>query len=288
MANLKEIRGRITSIGSTMQITNAMKMVSAAKLKKAQDAITQMRPYAEKLQELIQNISATLEGEVGGVYTQINESNKVLLIVMNTNRGLCGAFNSNIIKKVKALHGEKYANKEVEIIALGKKGNEAFQREKLIVIENNEEIIGKPVFADLAEITDKVMNAYVNGSYSEVHLIYNQFKNAVTQVVQHEQLLPVKMPEKVESEVSIEYLFEPSKIEIVEALIPKMIKIQVFKALLDSHASEHGARMTSMHNATDNAGTLRDDLRLTYNKARQASITNEILEIVSGAEALAG
>jgi len=284
MANLKEIRIRIGSISSTMQITSAMKMVSAAKLKKAQDAITAMRPYAEKLTELIQNISATLEGDASGVFAEQREVNKVLLVVVTSNRGLCGAFNANIIKASRHLIDVTYAGKHVDVITIGKKGFDAFSKASN-VISNRSDLFDALTFNNTAEIAQKIMDAFVEGTYDKVEVVYNQFKNAATQVVQVEQFLPL-LPVVNDKAVVSDYIFEPSKEEIILNLIPTSLKTQLFKAVLDSSASEHGARMTAMHKATDNAKDLRDDLKLTYNKARQAAITNEILEIVGGAEAL--
>lgn len=290
MANLKEIRNRITSVGSTMQITSAMKMVSAAKLKKAQDAITAMRPYSQKLTELLQNLSATLDADSGGKYSEQREVNNVLVVAITSNRGLAGAFNTNIIKGVRTLMTETYSDKKVDLITLGKKGNDILKKTGNI-IENNNIIIDELSFENTSEIAEKLMAFYVEGEYDKIVLVYNNFRNAATQVVLTEQFLPIMPPEVLEentNESEIAYIFEPSKEEIIEALIPKSLKTQLFKALRDSVASEHGARMTAMHKATDNATELRDDLKLQYNKARQASITNEILEIVGGAEALAG
>jgi len=284
MANLKEIRIRIGSISSTMQITSAMKMVSAAKLKKAQDAITAMRPYAEKLTELIQNISATLEGDASGVYAEQREVNKVLVVVVTSNRGLCGAFNANVIKATRNLIDVTYAGKPVDVITIGKKGFDAFSK-NTNVIANNSNLYDALTFNNTAEIAQRIMDAFVEGTYDKVEVVYNQFKNAATQIVQVEQFLPL-LPVVNEKAATSDYIFEPSKEEIILNLIPTSLKTQLFKGVLDSNASEHGARMTAMHKATDNAKDLRDDLKLTYNKARQAAITNEILEIVGGAEAL--
>ena len=286
MANLKEIRNRITSVSSTMQITSAMKMVSAAKLKKAQDAITAMRPYAEKLTELLQNLSSTLEGEVGGDFTKQREVNKVLLVVITSNRGLAGAFNTNAIKEAKS-RAEFYAGKQVDIFAIGKKGNDILSKTNT-VIANKSDIFDMLTFDNVSDIAQTLTDKFVSGDYDKIEVIYNQFKNAATQIVQVEQFLPLA-PIKSDKPVSSgDYIFEPSKEEIVETLIPKMLKTQLYKSIRDSFASEHGARMTAMHKATDNATELRNQLKLTYNKARQASITNEILEIVGGAEALKG
>ena len=286
MANLKEIRNRITSVSSTMQITSAMKMVSAAKLKKAQDAITAMRPYAEKLTELLQNLSTTLDGDTGGEFTKQRDIKKVLIVAITSNRGLCGAFNSNVIKEVKN-RADFYAGKQVDVFAIGKKGNDGLKK-TLTITENQSGIFDDLTFDKAATIAEAITEKFVSGDYDRVELVYNQFKNAATQIIQTEQFLPLApvVSDKVAS--TGDYIFEPSKEEIVLALIPKSLKTQLYKAIRDSFASEHGARMTAMHKATDNATELRDQLKLTYNKARQAAITNEILEIVGGAEALKG
>ena len=286
MANLKEIRNRITSVSSTMQITSAMKMVSAAKLKKAQDAITAMRPYAEKLTELLQNLSATLEGEVGGDYTTQREVKKVLLVAITSNRGLCGAFNSNVIKEIKN-RTQFYAGKQVDVFPIGKKGNDVLAKTHKVHGHHNA-IFDHLTFDNVAGIADNLIEKFLSGDYDRIELIYNQFKNAATQIVQTEQFLPLA-PIKSDTPVSAgDYIFEPSKEEIVLTLIPKSLKTQLYKGIRDSFASEHGARMTAMHKATDNATELRNQLKLTYNKARQAAITIETLEIVGGVEALNG
>ncbi len=269
-----------------MQITSAMKMVSAAKLSKAQDAIQQMRPYTDKLTELLQNLSASLSGKSESIYGVEREVNNVLIISIASNRGLAGAFNSNIIKTSKKLAEEVYANKNLEFITIGKKANDVLSK-LYNVVDNNVEIYDDLSFDNAAEIAVKAMEDFVNEKYDKVVLVYNQFINAGSQKVQEEQFLPIQKVETSESSAK-EYIFEPSKEEIVEELIPKSLKIQFYKALRDSFASEHGARMTAMHKATDNATALRDSLKLQYNKARQAAITNEILEIVGGAEALNG
>ncbi len=291
MANLKEIRNRISSVGSTMQITSAMKMVSAAKLKKAQDAITAMRPYSEKLTELLQNLSATLDADTGSKYSEQREVNKILVVAITSNRGLAGAFNSNIIKEARNLAANTYAGKQVDFMTLGKKGNDILKKTGT-VIENNNGIFDDLSFENTSEIAEKLMLLFSEGKYDKIIVVYNNFKNAATQIVMTEQFLPIMPPKPIEGQEANSsetfYIFEPSKEEIVEALIPKSLKTQLFKALRDSVASEHGARMTAMHKATDNATELRDALKLQYNKARQAAITNEILEIVGGAEALAG
>ena len=287
MANLKEIRARISSVGSTMQITSAMKMVSAAKLKRAQDAITQMRPYANKLRDLLVNLSSTLESSDDGAFAQEREVKKVLLVTITSNRGLCGAFNSNIIKKAKSLAENDYAHADVSFLTIGKKGSEFFAKNSFTVRSVHNSLFDELTFENTSAIAEDIMQNFLCGEFDKVILVYNQFKNAATQFVQAEQFLPVETP--TEEGVTIgDYIFEPSKKEIVKDLIPKSLKIQLFKGVLDSHASEHGARMTAMHKATDNAGELKKDLTLTYNKARQAAITGEILEIVGGAEALNG
>jgi len=284
MANLKEIRNRISSVSSTMQITSAMKMVSAAKLKKAQDAITAMRPYSDKLTELLQSLSATLDADSGSKFANQREVKKVLIVPITSNRGLAGAFNSNIIKQVNTLVATTYENQEVSFLVLGKKANDAFKKSNK-VIANKSAIYDDLTFDNVAEIAELLMDKFISGEFDKVELVYNKFKNAATQEVMTEQFLPI-VPVANDANVNLDYIFEPSKVEIVEQLIPKSLKTQLFKAIRDSFASEHGARMTAMHKATDNATELRDQLKLTYNKARQASITNEILEIVGGAEAL--
>jgi F-type H+-transporting ATPase subunit gamma len=269
-----------------MQITSAMKMVSAAKLKKAQDAITAMRPYAEKLTELLQNLAATLDGDAGGTFTTQREVKKVLVVAITSNRGLCGAFNSNVIKEVKN-RSEFYKGIQVDVFAIGKKGNDALVK-TLSIIDNQSPIFDNLTFENVAKIADILTEKFISGDYDKIELVYNQFKNAATQIVQTEQFLPLA-PIKSDKPVTTgDYIFEPSKEEIVLTLIPKSLKTQLYKGIRDSFASEHGARMTAMHKATDNATELRDQLKLTYNKARQAAITNEILEIVGGAEALKG
>jgi F-type H+-transporting ATPase subunit gamma len=287
MANLKEIRLRINSVGSTMQITSAMKMVSAAKLKRAQDAIIQMRPYANKLTELLKNLSASLDSSDGGVYTQEREIKNVLLVTVTSNRGLCGGFNAYIMKKAKSLINEEYANAKVSILSIGKKSSEHFTKNGFNVASTHDALFGDLTFENVSIVAKGIMEQFVEGDYDKVVLVYNQFKNAATQIIMSENFLPVQAADN-DSEVVVDYIFEPTKQEIVEQLIPKSLKTQLFKAVLDSHAAEHGARMTAMHKATDNASELKKELTLTYNKARQAAITNEILEIVGGAEALSG
>jgi len=292
MANLKEIRNRITSISSTMQITSAMKMVSAAKLRKAQNAVTQMRPYANKLQEILSNVSSTLDSSEG-VYSEEREVKNVLLVSITSNRGLCGGFNNNVIKTVKRLAQTEYSDCNVSVLSIGKKSNDSFASTGLgvnetLFSENVEEIWDDLTFENSSKIAEKLMAQFTEGKQDKVVIVYNQFKNAAVQIVQEEQFLPVLPPliEEGEKANTADYIYEPTKESIVEDLIPKSLKTQLFKGLLDSLASEHGARMTAMHKATDNAKELQDDLKLVYNKARQAAITNEILEIVAGAEAL--
>ena len=285
MANLKEIRNRIASVSSTMQITSAMKMVSAAKLKKAQDAITSMRPYANKLSELIQNLSVSLDVEGENPFTVQRTVKKVLIISITSNRGLCGAFNSNVIKETLRLAKEDYAGKTVEVMGIGKKGGDILSK-TLTIISRHDAIYDDLNFGKTAEVALQAMDAFAEGQYDKVLVVYNRFKNAATQIVTAEQFLPILAEEDSTEKSAVDYIYEPSQLAIIEELLPKSLKMQIFKAVRDSFASEHGARMTAMHKATDNATELRDQLKLTYNKARQASITNEILEIVGGAEAL--
>jgi F-type H+-transporting ATPase subunit gamma len=292
MPNLKEVRVRITSVNSTKQITSAMKMVSAAKLRKAQDAVTQMRPYAEKLQEILQGVSAGLDTSEN-VYGRNDKDENVLIIAISSNRGLCGAFNSQVIKHVKHLIADDYKDKNVTILTFGKKAEEAFRKtdyfiKGTLLPRHTNEIFDDLTYDRSAEAAAKVMGAFKDKQFDRVMLVYNSFKNAAVQIVKTEQFLPVLPPENDGSGVDADYIFEPNKNEIVADLIPKSLKTQLFKALLDSAASEHGARMTAMHKATDNATDLIKELKLTYNKARQAAITKEILEIVGGAEALNG
>ena len=285
MANLKEIRNRIASVSSTMQITSAMKMVSAAKLKKAQDAITSMRPYANTLTDLIQNLSGSLDGDTQNLYTQVRPKQSVLIISITSNRGLCGAFNANIIKKTRQLVDKEFKNQKVSLITIGKKGSEILNKTGK-VISSYDSVFDNLTYNNVSNIAEIVMNHYEKKTFDQVVLVYNRFKNAATQIIEVESFLPIVAEKKSENNSIVDYIFEPSKSEIISELLPKSLKMQLFKALRDSFASEHGARMTAMHKATDNATDLRDQLKLTYNKARQAAITNEILEIVGGAEAL--
>lgn len=288
MGSLKEIRNRIQSVSSTMQITSAMKMVSAAKLKRAQDAIVQMRPYAEKLQDLLVNVSATLDS-AEGVYSQEREVKNILVIAISSNKGLCGAFNNNVVKAIKPLLSE-YKDENLKVLPLGKKMFDAFKKLDLNYTDGFSDdpyaIFNDLTFANTSAIAQEVMDQFEAKKWDKVVVVYNKFKNAAVQDTTVEQFLPILKPENVDANSSVEYIYEPNKESILDEIIPKSLKTQLFKALLDSHASEHGARMTAMHQATDNADALRSDLRLTYNKARQAAITGEILEIVAGAEAM--
>lgn len=285
MPSLKEIRNRIASVGSTMQITSAMKMVSAAKLKRAQDAITQMRPYSVKLQEILGNLSSSLDLSENA-YSEIRNDNKTLIIGITSNRGLCGGFNNNIIKQVNNYIAQ---DSNVKVLCLGKKIKDVIKKTPNYYINENlqplEDIFSNLSFENVGLIASDVMRIFTQKEFSKVIIIYNRFVNAATQVVEEEQFLPI-VTNTSESASTGDYIFEPNKEEIVSDLIPKSLKIQLFKSILDSHAAEHGARMTAMHKATDNANELQRGLKLSYNKARQAAITNEILEIVGGAEAL--
>lgn len=281
MANLKEIRNRISSVSSTMQITSAMKMVSAAKLKKAQDAITAMRPYSDKLSQMLVDLSSSVDFE--NHFLQSTDYKKLLVVCVTSNRGLCGAFNSNVIKE--CLEISKTTDHEVSFYCIGKKGADILSK-KHNVIEISNEIFDDLNFQNVALIAEKLMSKFSEKEFDQIKIVYNKFKNAATQIVTNEQYLPIENNESGEANESSDYIFEPSQTEIISELIPKSLKTQLFKAVRDSYASEHGARMTAMHKATDNATELRDQLKLTYNKARQAAITNEILEIVGGAEAL--
>jgi len=297
MANLKEVRNRIASVQSTQQITKAMKMVSAAKLKRATNAIIALRPYATKLKEILGNLSASLEGS-SSPFIQEREPNKVLIVTVSSNRGLAGAFNMNVIKAANNLIAEKYSeqlkNGNVSIISIGKKTQDFYEKRKYNVIGNNNEIFSDLTFENVTKITDAIMAGFIKGEFDKVEVVYNRFRNAAVQFITTEQLLPLPKAEPVtETKVdkkttNVDYILEPSQEEIVEQLIPKSIKIQLYKAVLDSHASEHGARMTSMDKATENAGELLKALKLSYNQARQAAITTELTEIVSGAAALNG
>ncbi|WP_424962951.1 ATP synthase F1 subunit gamma [Ekhidna sp.] len=293
MANLKEVKGRIQSVVSTQQITKAMKMVAAAKLRRAQDRIIQMRPYSQKLSEIIQNVSAGQSDTADNPYSEDRAVERVLLVVVTSDRGLCGAFNSSVFKGTKALIAEKYSHAEasgnLEILPIGKKALEHFSKRKYNVIKDYSHLIEKLNFADAKEAAEMVMSGFLDGTYDRVDIVYNEFKNVATQIIQKEQFLPIQEieSEDVDSGAEIDYIYEPSKDFIFDELVPKSLKIQFYKTLLESNASEHGARMTAMDKATENADELLKELRLTYNRTRQAAITKEILEIVGGAEALA-
>ncbi|WP_395768535.1 ATP synthase F1 subunit gamma [Aquirufa sp.] len=290
MASLKEVRNRIVSVNSTQQITKAMKMVSAAKLRRAQDAIQQMRPYAKKLAEMIATVSAQSDAGAENPFTVVREIKNVLLIVVTSDRGLCGAFNANVGKATMALVNEKYASLQasgnVEILALGKKGGEYLSRRGFKVNDSHADIFTRLNFTNVREIGEIVLNAFTEKQYDVVEVLFNYSKNVATQIIQTEQLLPLVASETTENVSSVDYIFEPTEEEIISELIPKSIKLSIFRALLESNSSEHGARMTAMDKATDNAGELIKALKLEYNRSRQAAITKEILEIVGGAEAL--
>ena len=294
MANLKAIRIRITSVKSTRQITSAMKMVSAAKLRKAQDKIVRLRPYANKLHEILVGLSQSLsESEIENVYGRISPPEKVLLVVITSNRGLCGAFNSNVIKETKRLITEKYnsqfRNGNLKILPIGKKGYDFFRKLKAEMLPEQNALLNELNFENVAGLAEQVMNSFISREFDRVELVYNQFKNAAVQILVSEIFLPVENVNTDSSKsAGVDYIYEPGKEQIIEELIPKSLKIQFYKAVLDSFVAEHGARMTAMHKATDNATTMIRDLTLQYNKARQATITNQILEVVSGAEALKG
>lgn len=289
MANLKEVRNRITSVTSTQQITKAMKMVSAAKLKRATNAIIQLRPYANKLRDILAQVSASVEGN-DSPFTQDRVPNKVLIVVVTSNRGLAGAFNANAIKTANNLIATKYADQfakgDVSIIAIGKRGQDFFSRRNFNVIGDHNDLFNNLSFENVSQVTEYIMTEFKEGRVDRVDVVYNQFRNAAVQILTAEQLLPLLPEEKNEEVVEQDYIIEPSKEKIIEELIPKAIKIQLYKAVLDSNASEHGARMTAMDKATENAGDLLKALKLSYNQARQAAITTELTEIVSGAAAL--
>ena len=292
MANLKEVRNRISSVSSTQQITKAMKMVAAAKLKRATNAIVQLRPYANKLRDILAQVSASVEGN-DSPYTQDRIPTKVLVIVLTSNRGLAGAFNANAIKTANNLifskYAEQHARGNLSIIAIGKRGHDFFQKRGFNVLGNYNDLYSDLNFLNVSQVTDYVMEEYKAGNIDRVEIVYNEFRNAAVQILTAEQLLPLLPEEKEESDKSVaevDYIIEPSKEKIIEELIPKAIKTQLYKAVLDSNASEHGARMTAMDKATENAGDLLKSLKLSYNQARQAAITTELSEIVSGAAAL--
>ncbi len=294
MANLKAIRIRISSVKSTRQITSAMKMVSAAKLRKAQDKILRLRPYAHKLHEILIGLSQSLaEAEIENIYARATSAEKILLVVITSNRGLCGAFNSNVIKEARRVVSEKYMDQfrkgNVTFLTIGKKGYDYLRKQKLNLLPERNGLMNDLTFKNASSIAEEVMNSFLSGGYDNVILVYNQFKNAAVQKLTTETFLPVEtVPAGAKGSIPADYIYEPSGEEIIRELIPKSLKIQFYKAVLDSFVAEHGARMTSMHKATDNATGMIRDLTLQYNKARQAAITNQILEVVSGAEALRG
>ncbi|MDA0930318.1 MAG: ATP synthase F1 subunit gamma [Bacteroidetes bacterium] len=290
MPNLKEVRNRISSVNSTRQITSAMKLVSAAKLRRAQDAVLKMRPYAEKLQAIMNNVSQSLEG-AESPYLVERELRTVTLVLVTSNRGLCGAFNTQVIRRTTALlNGELAALHQagkVKFVGIGKKASAWIVRNGFELQAQHDELFNNLTFSESVKISESLMQEYKNGQTDKVIFIYNRFLTAASQQVMEETFLPMR-PQVQEQEASAEYIYEPGKAEIIENMIPLSLKTQLFKVVLDSHAAEHGARMTAMHKATDNAGELLKSLKLSYNKARQAAITNEILEIVAGAEALNG
>jgi F-type H+-transporting ATPase subunit gamma len=293
MPNLKEVRIRIASVKSTQQITSAMKMVAASKLRRAQNAILKMRPYAAKLKEILQNLSASLDSGDVNVYAEVRKPEKILLVVITSNRGLCGAFNSNVLRaasqRIQNEYASQYKSGNVSVLTIGRKATEYFTKRDYTVVSSHDSIFDSLTYDNAASIATTVMDAFAAKVYDKIEIVYNQFKNAAVQQLAVEQFLPIEAPAETLDTVAktnVDYIFQPSKEEIVTELIPKSLKIQFYKAILDSNASEHGARMTAMHQATDNAGELIKALNLSYNKARQAAITNEILEIVSGAEAL--
>jgi F-type H+-transporting ATPase subunit gamma len=294
MANLKAIRIRISSVKSTRQITSAMKMVSAAKLRRAQDKIVRLRPYASKLHEILVGLSHSLaDAEVENVYGRVSEPEKILIIVITSNRGLCGAFNSNVIKETRRIVSEKYSDQfgkgDLSFLTIGKKGYDYLRKQNVKMLSEQNGLFNDLTFDNVAVVAEDIMAEFVSGKYDKVELIYNQFKNAAVQNLVEEQFLPVEtVNDGTNNSVSTDYIYEPTQEEIVKELIPKSLKIQFYKAVLDSSVAEHGARMTAMHKATDNATSMIRDLTLLYNKARQAAITNQILEVVSGAEALKG
>jgi len=289
MANLKEVKQRITSVVSTQQITKAMKMVSAAKLRRAQDKIVQMRPYSQKLTQILNNVSAASDGAADIVFAEKREVKNVLIIPVTSDKGLCGAFNSNVIKAVNLVIGRQFSEKNITILPIGKKSLEAFKKREFNMVSDFSQLFQDLTFENVRNAAEYAMNAFIAGEYDQVMLVFNEFKNVATQQIQVEQFLPMAKDDSAEEEtVETDYLLEPSRKYIIEELVPTSLKIQFYKAVLESNASEHGARMTAMDKATDNAGELLKELRLMYNRTRQAAITNEILEIVSGANALGG
>ncbi|MGC9330938.1 MAG: ATP synthase F1 subunit gamma [Bacteroidales bacterium] len=288
MANLKDIRIRIKSVKSTRQITSAMKMVSAAKLRKAQKRIEQLRPYAEKLEQILSYVSKSMSDDKDFIYIKEREVKKILMVIITSNKGLCGSFNSNVVKKSMAFIKENYAKTEVEVIAIGKKANNMMKKQPYKIVRSEYDVFDNLSFTAVTEFADQFMSWFADGTYDKIFTVYNTFINTVTQEVKIEQYLPMVMESDEDDEETHDYIFEPNKDAITKELIPKSLKTQLFKDLLDSFAAEHGARMTAMHQATDNATELLEEITLQYNKARQAAITNELLEITSGADALKG
>jgi F-type H+-transporting ATPase subunit gamma len=294
MANLKAIRIRIISVKSTKQITSAMKMVSAAKLRKAQDKIVRLRPYANKLHEILVGLSQSLaDSEIENVYGRISPVEKVLIVVITSNRGLCGGFNANVIKEARRIISERYydqfKNGNLKLLTIGKKGFDYFRKQSVKMLPEQNGLLHDLTFDNVANVAEMVMTSFTSGEFDRVELIYNQFKNAAVQNLTNESFLPVETaPVNPANNILTDYIYEPDKEDIIKDLIPKSLKLQFYKAVLDSFVAEHGARMTAMHKATDNATSMIKDLTLQYNKARQAAITNQILEVVSGAEALRG
>ena len=296
MAGLKEVRIRIASVKSTQQITSAMKMVAASKLRKAQNSIIKLRPYAAKLREMLQNLSESIGNSSESVYSEQREPEKILIIVIASNRGLCGAFNSNIMKATLALMAEKYqdqfAKGNLNLITIGKRATEYFTKRNYKVIGHHDDFFDLLTFDNISPFAESLMNSFLKKEFDRIEIVYNQFKNAAVQKLVNEQFLPIvqdfQAGKSSKGQASPDYIFEPDKETVVRELIPKTLRIQIFKAILDSFAAEMGARMTAMQQATDNARELLKNLNITYNKARQNQITNELIEIVSGAEALKG
>jgi F-type H+-transporting ATPase subunit gamma len=292
MASLKEVKSRITSVISTQQITKAMKMVAAAKLRKSQDKIMQMRPFAKKMNSLLQNLSsAGADGQAW--YNQVREEKKILIVAVSSDRGLCGSFNSSVFKAVLRLAQEKYSSQasknNITFLPIGKKSLEFFEKRNLPVISDYSTLFQSLTFESVSKIGEYVMSVFKNGDFDKIEIVYNEFKNVATQILRAEQFLPIlplPVDKNVAATAATEYIYQPNQEEILTGLIPKSLKVQLYKAVLDSNAAENGARMTAMDKATDNAGELLKELKLTYNRTRQAAITKEILEIVAGAEAL--
>jgi len=291
MASLKEVRTRIRSVKSTQQITKAMKMVAASKLRKAQDAILQLRPFTEKLSEILQNVVRSAEDSSPSPFAEIRDVERVLIVIITSDRGLCGAFNSNVIKKTLALIEEEYRSfhdsGQLYLLPIGQKGYEYFKKRGFNVIEEYSQLFSQLSFDNVKEAADSAMDSFLNRELDKVVLVYNEFKNVATQILCVEQFLPLTADaEENEQNMTADYIFEPSKSDIKRDLIPQSLRIQFYKAVLESNASEHGARMTAMEIATENADEILSDLQILYNRTRQAAITKEILDIVGGAEAL--